>query len=125
VLLRQSRALLPSDPTLKARGLLQQPAPRKGKYTRDTTLYPQSNPQTLSACARTCRLRGVIEALSSALDLTQPQALFMLASDLNLLDTPPLRVRQYVEALSQLLQVRCAHTEVPLVLPGVLLLTGW
>jgi hypothetical protein len=28
----------------------------------------------------------------------------MLASDVNLLDTPPLRVRQYLEGLSQLLQ---------------------
>ncbi len=29
----------------------------------------------------------------------------MLASDLNLLDTPPLRVRQYLEHLGQLLGV--------------------
>lgn len=32
----------------------------------------------------------------------------MLASDLNLLDTPPLRVRQYLDSLSQLLGVPLA-----------------
>jgi hypothetical protein len=51
------------------------------------------------------RLRGAIEALSSALGLSHPQALNMLASDINLLDTPPLRVRQYLEVLSQQLGV--------------------
>lgn len=51
-----------------------------------------------------CRLRSALEALATALDIGKPQALFMLSSELNLLDTPPLRVRQYVEGLSQLLQ---------------------
>lgn len=48
-----------------------------------------------------------MDALCSALQphLTKPQALFMLASDLNLLDTPPLRVLQYLEGLSQGLAV--------------------
>lgn len=51
------------------------------------------------------RLRGGVEALSAALGLSTPQVLSMLATDLNLLDTPPLRVRQYLEGLSQVLQV--------------------
>lgn len=91
--------------------MLQQPELEKGKFTH----YPTQNPNAanpVSLCLSTSRLRSVIQSLSSALELTQSQALFMLASDLNLLDTPPLRVRQYAEALTQLFQVSGADTEV-------------
>ena len=43
-----------------------------------------------------------------ALQLPKPQALVMLASDINLLDTPPLRVKQQVDGLAGVLGVPAA-----------------
>jgi hypothetical protein len=52
------------------------------------------------------RVKSTAEALVAALGLDRRQALVMLGSDLSLLDTPPLRIKQQLEALQQLMQVR-------------------